>query len=79
MGADAPVATVNANWAAMKAAVSLPAPFKRQGNVVSTAAPAGLSPPKGPEARGIYHHCISQPHAVFSLTHHTAESAAHVC
>jgi hypothetical protein len=53
--ADAPTAAVNANWAAMKAVVSLPAPFKRQGHVISTAAPADPAPSKGPEARGTIH------------------------
>ena len=51
---DAPRAAVSANWLAMKAAISLPAPFKRQGSVISTAAPtaAATAPAKGPGARG---------------------------
>ena len=50
---DTPRAAVSANWLAMKAAISLPAPFKRQGTVISTAAStAAPAPAKGPEARG---------------------------
>ncbi len=57
---DAPRAAVSANWLAMKAAISLPAPFKRQGSVISTAAPAPVpAPAKGPEARGADTSCSS--------------------
>ena len=52
--ADAPAAAVNANWLAMKAAISLPAPFKRQGTVISTAPAAAPAPARGPEARGAF-------------------------